>query len=64
MTEEQKFQYRSTKEIEMFINHDIEWIGLDGKIKKGKLSFDKGRFWLPENGGVNALTVKTNLYET
>lgn len=55
------FKYHSHEDLQPFVGWEIMWINLAGKIKSGILTFESGRYWLPESGLVNACTVKTFL---
>jgi hypothetical protein len=61
MKEDESFKYHSHEELKNFIGHEISFVGLDDKIKTGVLTFEKGKYCLPESDGVNACTVKTYL---
>lgn len=53
------FKYRTQGELESNKHRLCYWISLNG-IRSAELEFSKGKYWLPESGGVNASTVKTS----
>ena len=58
---QQMFEYHTKEELIPFVGKEIQYLGWDDKLFSGVLEQNSKGLWLPFSGGVNALTVKTDL---